>query len=131
MIILTIVYDNFLFNILLSLGVFFFVYGIASYCAIKGTDRKIDSAWLKIQGKLCTDLERLIINEKQLRNLDTAFKLLILIEALQVIKKIFAEESDDLEIPAVTKRKEAKQAVCIAIEKLKAAIQLDLNLVLN
>jgi hypothetical protein len=31
-----------------------------------------------------------------------------LIEALQVVKKIFAEESDDLEIPAVTKRKEAK-----------------------
>ena len=57
--------------------------------------------------------------------------MLILIEALQVVKKIFAEESDDLEIPAVTKRKEAKEAVCSAIEKLKAAIQLDLNMVLN
>ena len=48
LIILTLVYDNFIFNILMSVGVFFLVYGVASYCAIKATDRKIDSAWLKI-----------------------------------------------------------------------------------
>ena len=48
LIILTLVYENYLFDILMSLGVFFLAYGVASYCAIKGTDRKIDSAWLKI-----------------------------------------------------------------------------------
>lgn len=82
LIVLTLVYDDYLFDILMSLGVFFFVFVVASYCAIKGIDRQIDSAWLKIMDRLCTNLERMIINEKKLRNLDTAFKLLILIEAL-------------------------------------------------
>jgi len=82
LIILTLVCENYLFALLLSLGIFFLVFVIASYCAISEIDKRIDSVWLKTMDRLCSNLERMIINEKKLRNLDTAFKLLILIEAL-------------------------------------------------
>jgi anaerobic C4-dicarboxylate transporter len=83
-------------DLMLSIGIFAVVFGIGAWCAVRGTDKKIDSEFQKMSRKFCQETKKLIKNQKKLRNMDHAFRLLLFIEALAVVKKHFSEEPDSV-----------------------------------
>lgn len=69
-------------NVLLSVGAFLVSFGVGACCAIRGSDRKIESELLKISKKFTSNTKKLIENERKLRSMDHAFRLLIFVESL-------------------------------------------------
>ena len=64
-----------------------------------------------------------------MRTMDHAFRMLILIESLTLVKRMIATSSEGQAGNRASQR--AKQAISNSIEKLKASIQIDVNQVLK
>ena len=80
--------------------------------------------------KSCQETKKLIQNEKKLRNMDHAFRLLLFIEALAVVKKHFSEEPNGGRRTNQRDRS-ARQAITDVIDELQQASQLDINAILH
>ena len=68
--------------------------GISSLCIVRGTDVKINKAITRASRQFCSSVELMIRQEKNLRTMDHAFRLLILMESLTLVKRMFAVQPD-------------------------------------
>ena len=71
----------------------------------------------------------MIRQEKTLRNMDHAFRLLILIESLTLVKRMIATSSEVQASNTASQR--AKRAISDSIDKLQKSIQIDVNQILK
>lgn len=130
LILLVVLRPSFLFqDLLLSVGVFIITFGMSAICIVKGTDVKINKAITEASRRFCTSVEIMIRQEKNLRNLDHAFRLLILMEALTLVKRMFAAHTSGQQLNNASQR--AKVLISESIDKLRASIQVDVNEVLK
>jgi hypothetical protein len=82
--------DHLLHNFLICLGLFVVCVGTSSVCIVRGTDVKINKAITRASRQFCSSVELMIRQEKNLRTMDHAFRLLILMESLTLVKRMFA-----------------------------------------
>ncbi len=68
--------------------------GISSLCIVRGTDVKINKAITRASRQFCSSVELMIRQEKNLRTMDHAFRLLILMESLTLVKRMFAVQPE-------------------------------------
>ena len=117
---------------MLAVGVFAVVFGIGAWCAIKGTDRRIETAVQKVQKEFCRNVSKLIQNEKKLRNMDHAFRLLIFVQALSSVKKMFNDDREGAGGRRLTpQERRARASVTGSIQDLQRAMQMDVNKILR
>ena len=73
-------------------------------------------------------IERLIGKEKNLRKLDHAFRMIILIDALKIVKRIFVTHAEN---ERTILSRSTKRAISRAIDKLRVSMQVDVNRVMK
>ena len=86
--------NHLLQDFLICLGVFVISVGISSLCIVRGTDVKINKAITRASRQFCSSVELMIRQEKNLRTMDHAFRLLILMESLTLVKRMFAVQPE-------------------------------------
>jgi hypothetical protein len=111
--------DTLLLDFLVAVGVFGIIIGISTFCVVKGTDKKLNKKITEVTKTFCRNMELFISKEKNLRKLDHAFRMLILIEALKIVKRIFHNRSNQHSSDVVQR---AKRAISHSIDTLRASM---------
>jgi hypothetical protein len=92
-----------------SVSIFFVILGVSAFCVVKNTDTKINKAFNESSKVFCRQTETLIAKEKNLRKLDHTFRVLILMDALKIVKRISNTHLNSHPNSAVARR--AKQSI--------------------
>lgn len=83
------------FNVIISIGCFNIMFGISTLIALKIVDRKDDTVLFNFHQSFCSNVKNLINGDFSLCNLDISSKLIILIQSLEVVKKMIYYECFD------------------------------------
>jgi hypothetical protein len=118
-----------LLDFMVSLAIFFIVLGVSTYCIVKRTDTKIERAFNESAQTFCRNTEQLIAKEKNLRKMDHAFRMLILIEALKIVKRISNNHLANHTESKVARR--AKKSIADSTDRLRESMQIDVNNVMK
>ena len=113
---------------IISFSIFFIVFGISAVCVIKRGESLMADLVRDSSVKFIRLIERLIGKEKNLRKLDHAFRMIILIDALKIVKRIFVTHAEN---ERTILSRSTKRAISRAIDKLRVSMQVDVNRVMK
>jgi hypothetical protein len=116
-------------HLLIFTGAFFAVLGITALLVVKNTDRKINKAVIHASKSLIHNTEVLISKEKMLRKLDHTFRMMILVDALKIVKRI--SNTQFSQYPNSYAARRAKAQISKSIDKLVQSMSVDVNIVLK
>jgi|LauGreDrversion4_2_1035121.scaffolds.fasta_scaffold189764_1 hypothetical protein len=116
-------------HLLIFTGAFFAVLGITALLVVKNTDRKINKAVIDASKSLIHNTEVLISKEKMLRKLDHTFRMMILVDALKIVKRI--SNTQFSQYPNSYAARRAKAQISKSIDKLVQSMSVDVNIVLK
>lgn len=96
---------------------------------VKNTDRKINKAVIDASKSLIHNTEVLISKEKLLRKLDHTFRIMILVDALKIVKRI--SNTQFSQYPRSYAARRAKAQISKSIDKLVQSMSVDVNILLK
>jgi hypothetical protein len=91
-----------------SFSLFCISLGIMSYCLLQNKDEEINSAMTDAATSFCKNMEGVLVKEQHLRKMDHAVRMLVLIDSLKMVKRIFnlnnSDQATNASVIARTKR---------------------------
>lgn len=79
-----------------------------SYCLLQNKDEEINSAMTDAATSFCKNMEGVLVKEQHLRKMDHAVRMLVLIDSLKMVKRIFnlnnSDQATNASVIARTKR---------------------------
>ena len=108
----------------ISVAVLFIIFGATVACKLKGTDKKIGLTLNQMSNKFVKDIAEVIKGEQKLRQMDQAFRILIIIEALSSVKRMFqvANDRDDNSSNFMQSHNDACRSIATSIDLLTTSM---------